>query len=129
MPKIYKFPKALGACADRLYELREKRLAAQKLTDEIDAEEKAMKEHLISTLPKSKASGVAGKFVRVTVVTKTVPRVDNWDKFYGFVKKTGRFDLMQRRLSDAAITEIWEAGKKIPGVDSFKYATISMNKL
>ena len=68
-----KFPKTLGACADRVYELRAKRLAAQKDVDAIEAEEKALKEHIINTLPKSETTGVAGKVARVTVVTKQVP--------------------------------------------------------
>lgn len=126
---VYKFPKALGACADKLYNLRQSRLAQQKLVDVIEAEEKALKEHIINTLPKSEASGVAGKLARVTVTTKEVPQIKNWDAFYKHLKKTGQFDLMQRRLSDAAIKERWEAGKEIPGVEHFQVTTISMNKV
>lgn len=131
MPKevTYKFPKALGSCADKLFELRNKRLEQQKLVDAIEAEEKALKEHIIQNLPKSEASGVAGKKARVTVVTKEVPQVKDWDAFYKYVAKTKSFDLMQRRLTDAAVKERWEAGKQIPGVEVFKATTISMNKV
>lgn len=125
----FKFPKALGACADRLYELRQKRLEEQKKVDAIEAEEKALKEHIIQNLPKSEASGVAGKLARVTVVTKEVPQVEDWDAFYKYVKKTGNFDLMQRRLADAAVKERWEAGKEIPGVKHFQVVTVSINKV
>lgn len=125
----FKFPKQLGACADKLYELRQKRLEQQKVVDAIEAEEKALKEHIINTLPKSEASGVAGKLARVTVVTKEVPQVEDWDAFYKFVKKTGQFDLMQRRLTDAAIKERWENGKEIPGVKHFQAVTVSINKV
>lgn len=125
----YKFPKALGACADKLYQLREARLAKQKETDAIEAEEKALKEHLINNLPKSDASGVAGKVARVTVVTKPTPQVKDWDAFYKYVKKSGEFELMQRRLSDTAIRERWDAGKKVPGVESFNVTTVSINKV
>lgn len=125
----YKFPKALGACADKLYELRNKRLVMQKEVDAIEAEEKAYKEHIINTLPKSEASGVAGKFARVTVVKKTIPQVEDWDLFYKHVKKTGQFDLMQRRLTNAAIEERWEAGKEVPGVKHFDVLSVSINKV
>ena len=60
--------------------------------DEVEAEEKALKEHIIQTLPKSEASGVAGKVARVTVVTKDVPQVKDWDAFYKYVSKTKSFD-------------------------------------
>ena len=125
----YKFPKALGACADKLFELRNKRLAEQKKVDEIAAEESALKNHIIENLPKSEASGVAGKLARVTVVTKQVPQVKDWDAFYKYVKKTGSFDLMQKRLTDAAIKERWEAGKEVPGVGHFNAVSVSINKV
>ena len=125
----YKFPKALGACADKLFELRNKRLAEQKKVDEIAAEETALKNHIIENLPKSEASGVAGKLARVTVVTKQVPQVKDWDAFYKYVKKTGSFDLMQQRLIDGAIKERWEAGKEVPGVGHFNAVSVSINKV
>lgn len=125
----FKFPKALGACADRLYKLRQKRLEMQKEVDKVAAEEAALKEHIINTLPKSEASGVAGRLARVTVVTKEVPQVEDWDAFYKYVKQTGSFDLMQRRLVEAAVKERWEAGKEIPGVKRFQVVTVSINKV
>lgn len=127
--KKFKFPPKLGACADLLYKLREKRLEEQKKVDLIEEEEKALKEHLIQTLPKSEANGVAGKVARVSIVGKAVPRVADWDKFYKHIKKTGAFELMQRRVSDTAVQERWDAGKPVPGVESFNVTTVSINKV
>ena len=126
--KKFKFPKAMGACADRLYEIRQKRLAMQKEVDEIEAEEKALKEHIINNLPKSD-SGAAGKVARVSVVTKDVPQVKDWDAFYKYVSRTKSFDLLQRRLSDAAIKERWENKKQVPGVEAFTVVSVSLNKV
>jgi len=125
----FKFPKALGACADLLFTLKAKRLAAQKAVDAIEVEEKALKEHLIQNLPKSEASGVAGKLARVTVTKKTIAQVKDWDKFYAYIAKTKQWELMQRRVSDTAILERWERKVKVPGVEPFQVPTISMNKL
>ena len=93
----FKFPKALGACADLVYSLRQERLAAQKVVDALEEKEKALREHIINTLPKSEATGAAGKLARVTVMTKDVPQVKDWEKFYAYVKKNNAWDLMQRR--------------------------------
>ena len=127
--KTYKFPKALGACADKLYQLRALRLAEQKRVDVIEAEESALREHIISTLPKSEASGVAGKVARVAVLTKTVAQVQDWDALYKYVARTKQFDLLQRRVSDAAVKARWEDGKAVPGVDKFNAVTVSVTKL
>lgn len=127
--KAYKFPKGLGACADLLFTLRAKRQVMQKEVDAVEAEEKALKEHLINSLPKSEASGVAGKLARVTIVTKEVPQVNDWDSFYKYVKKTDSFDLVQRRLADTAIKERWQEGKEVPGVGRFNVVSVSINKV
>lgn len=127
-PKL-KFPKTMGACADRLYELRLKRLEEQKKVKLLEDEEKALKNYIIQNLPKSEASGVAGRLARVTVVTKEVPQIENWEAFYKYVKKTNNFDLMQRRLADDAIKERWAAGKEIPGVNHFQAVSVSINKV
>jgi len=126
---VYKFPKGLGACADKLYQIKQKRLDAQKIVDAFAAEESALKNHIIENLPKSDASGIAGKLARVTVVTKEVPQVTDWDALYKYVVKTKDFSLLQRRVGDAAIKERWEAGKEVPGVGHFNAVTVSMNKV
>ena len=127
--KVYKFPKEMGRCADLIYQLREKRLAGQKMVDEVEAEEKALKEHIINNLPKSETTGVAGKLARVTVKTKKVPVVKDWDQFWSKFNKKTDTDLMQRSLSKAAIEARWEAGKEIPGVEAHQVVTLSINKV
>ena len=70
----------------------------------------------------------ASKAIEV-IVTKQVPKVKDWDEFYKYVKKTGSFDLMQKRLTDAAIKERWENGKEVPGVEHFNVVSVSINKV
>jgi hypothetical protein len=124
-----KFPKTLGACADRVYELRAKRLAMQKEVDAIEAEEKALKVHIIDTLPKSETTGVAGKLARVTVITKQVPQVKDWEAFWKSFNKKTDTDLLQHSLSKPAVEARWEAGKKVAGVEAFTVVTLSINKV
>lgn len=128
-PKTFKPPKTIGACADRLYELREKRLAQQKLVDAIQEEEVQLREHLINTLPADEASGVAGKLARVTVVGKDVPQVKDWAAFYKHIQKTGDFDLLGKSISKEHVKELLADKKRIPGLGSVRVKTVSLNKL
>lgn len=123
-----KIPKTLGACADRLYKLREDRLKKQKEVDALVAEESAIKNHIIDTLPRSEASGVTGRVGRITINEKVVPRVEDWDAFYKHIAKTKAFELLQRRVSDTAVKERWEDGKKVPGIDGFNVKYVSVTK-
>lgn len=129
-----KLPKTLAQCADRLYEVRQQRLAIERQAEAMAKEETALREHLISNLPKSHASGIAGKVARASVETKTVVSVKDWDKLYAFMvkqypKNKGIFAFLQRRVGDAAVKEVWAAGKDVPGCEPLDIPVVSLNKL
>lgn len=123
-----KFPKTMGACADMLFTTREARLKLQKEVDELARAEAALREYIINNMPKTD-TGASGKLARVSILTKQVPQVKDWDKFYAYVKKTGQFELLQRRLSDAAIRERWDNGAQVPGVEPFGAVVVSLHKI
>lgn len=125
---VYKFPKTIGACADHLFALKAKKSAAQKVVDAIEAEEKALREHLIQTLPKSEASGVSGKVANVKIVTKSVVQVKDWNAFYAYIKKNNAFELLQKRPSETAVAERWDNKKVVPGVEKFDFPVVSLTK-
>lgn len=124
-----KFPRTIGACADALYKLRQQKGELKRTLDALEEKESALREHIIITLPKSEASGVAGKVARVAIVTKIVPTVTNWEKLYAYVGKTKSWDLLQRRVSTSAVTERWDEAKDVPGVGRFSAITVSVSKL
>lgn len=122
-------PKTIGACADALYSTRQTRLVEQKDIAEYKDYETALKNHIIAELPKSDQTGVAGKLARVTVKSSVIPVVEDWEAFYKHVKKTGHFDLLQKRVSAEAVQERWDSGKKVPGVGTFTVVDVSVNKV
>jgi len=128
-PAAFKPPKTLGACADLLFTTRNDRLTLQKQVDALSAQETSLKDHIIATLPKSDSTGVAGKLARVTVVTDEVPQVKDWDLFYAYVHKNKAYELLNRALSKAGVTERLEAGKKVAGVEMFPVVKVSINKV
>lgn len=127
MPKAtdtFKLPKSPAACADLLYTLRQDRLALQKQVDAIQERETALNEYFRNSLPKD-TTGISGKLATVQTGVKSVPRIEDFDAFTKFVAKTKSFDLLQRRLSDAAVKERWDNNKTIPGVTKFNVITVS----
>jgi hypothetical protein len=125
----FKLPKTLAECADALYNTKQARLAQQKVVEALEEKEKKLKQHLIDNLPKSQATGVAGKVARATITTKQVPTVTDWAEFWaGFNKKTDG-DLLQRRLNESAVKARWEAKKTIKGVGTFTTVSVSLTKV
>ena len=127
--KAPKLPVSLGACADAAYRIREERLALQQQVSELQARETALRERIIELLPKSEATGVSGKIARANITRKSVPTVADWDALCEHVRKTGEFDLLQRRVSGAAASARWDDDIDIPGVERYVVVDVSLTKL
>ena len=126
--KTIKLPKSPAACADMLYKTREARLKLQKDVDKLQAVETALNEFFRTNLPKNQ-TGVSGRIANVQTRNETIPQVEDWDAFYKHIKKTGQFELMQRRVSTAAVEERWAAKKTVPGVGKFNVVKVSCTLL
>jgi hypothetical protein len=121
-------PKTIGAAADKLYELRAERLALQAQVEEMAAQESAIKDFVIKTLPKSQASGVAGRVARVQLEKRPIPQAKDWAAIYKHIIKTKDFSFLQRRLNEGTVKEHWEAGEAVPGVTKFTAVVVSVTK-
>lgn len=119
----------LARTVDQLYEVRKRRLEAQKEVDKLQKIETELNNTLIEHLPASDASGVAGHIARAQIVATIIPTVENWDEFYKYVAKNKNFGLLQRRLSVKAVEELWEDGKVVPGVGRFHAKKVSLTKV
>lgn len=140
--KKLKLPKSLGACADLLHKTRDERLALDKDVKAIKAEETEISEHLIQKLEKGDEGGAVGKEYKAISKNDTIYQVENWDKFYAHLKKTGEFDLLNKMLNQAAVKERvamqdrphgkrgenWKP-KLPPGVKSMTVVKLSLTKV
>lgn len=122
-------PPSIGLCADLYSEIRELRLAMQKMVDDVKARENEIKEHIIQELPKSNNTGAAGRRYRAQIVTKEVPTLKDWDAFTAYVVEANRFDLLHKRVADKPVKDLWEAGEAVPGIEKFKAVDVSITKI
>lgn len=128
---MFKIPKSLATCADMLYTIRETRYKLNKEVDALAEQEAALREHIINNLPKSQATGIAGKLARATIEKKQIIKVDDWDKLQAYIVKNakkGGFALLQRRVSESAVREIWDGGKTVPGTSAMDISVVSVTK-
>jgi hypothetical protein len=151
MTKKTGIPKTPGACADRMYALKLDKSKAQKVVDDIAAEQAAIEEHLIKTLPADDAEGVIGKVAKAVIQSKTIPVVDaedGWRKVYAailvealakapklppaklaaYLAEHAAWDLLTKRLNTKAVGDRWEAGETIPGLTRFVKKSVSLTK-
>ena len=121
----YKFPKSMAACADLLYNKKQERLAADKVAAALKAEETALTNYIIDTLPKD-SGGAVGKHHKVETYTDDKLVVKDWDALYKYIKRTGRFELLQKRLGEGAAEELFADKKVVPGVGTFTVVKVSL---
>jgi hypothetical protein len=127
-------PAQPAAKCDLRYVVREQRLALQKQVDALQKLETSLNEYFILNLPKSQASGIAGKVARVQLQRKIVPQVqsgdvDGWSLLHQYIARTKSWDLLQKRLNNGAVESRWEEKVEIPGVVPFHTLTVSCTKL
>jgi len=118
----------VGEKVDLYYKTREQRLLMQKQVDNVETEEKKLKEEIIRELQASQVTSIGGQIARVTIQEKIKPIAQDWSQIHAWIKENDAFDLMQRRLTEAAVKARWEEGIKIPGVDSFTVFDLSVAK-
>lgn len=122
-------PDSPAKCADLLYETRKDRLTKQKDVDKLKEFETQLTQYLLNALPEDGASGIAGQVARVSLVQKQEPTVVDKDVLRDHILATGEWELLQGRLSAAAVKERWQDGETIPGIGVFLVTTLSVSKV
>lgn len=105
--------------------VREERLEQQKATDRLEAFEKLLANSIIEEVPADK--GFVSNGYSFVVVSKEVPTIKDWDKVLAYIGETGRFDFLQKRLAEKAVTDT-EDWPKIPGIQRFNALKLSVTK-
>ena len=109
-------------------EARANRLAKQKEVDELEKNEKKLKQQVIDALKKTKNKAVSDGVRLFQYEEKDAPVVTDWTAFYEHVKSTGEFELLYRRMNEASVKERWENKVEVPGVGKIPVPTLSDTK-
>lgn len=112
-------PIAIGPAIDMLNDLREAKRKLEAQVKEIEIEYADIEERLMAKLEAEGSTKGSGRNASASITSNVVGNVTDWDQFYAFIAKKKFFHLMQRRLSDAAVRELFEQGMKVPGVEPF----------
>lgn len=123
-----KFPKAIGACIDAMYETRAKRLELQRQADAMKAIETQYEEHILNSFDKDELKGAKGDVATAGIIRKTVYEIKDWPTFTEYVSETKQWDLLQKRVGATACAERFANNEEVPGVEPFTKITLSLTK-
>ena len=123
-------PNSMGAQADLYAEVRELRLGMQKMVDEVKERETEIYNVILAALKESADTGAAGERYRVQMVSKTRLNAKDWNTTFEFIRTNNLFELLQRRLNDKAVRDLFDQyGQYPPGVEAVEVETLSFNKI
>jgi len=119
----------VGSAIDDLWKLREEKRQAEEKVKEIEAKIEALQEVLLEELGKQGLDKATGKNASVSVGNTVVANVQDWDALWAYITKTKNFQLVQKRVADAAYRELLETGRTIPGVSPFTKRRLNLRSL
>lgn len=119
----------IGQATDEMWALREKKRELEASVKEVETKMKELEGVVFDLMDAQDTRRAEGKSASVSINESTVGNVEDWDAVWTYIAKNKYFHLVQRRLSDPALRELWELGKVVPGVQPFKKRTLSVRSL
>lgn len=119
---------SLGTQIDALFKLRERLREIQQTEKDQQELIAAAEVVLMETMEREGVEKSTGKLATVSISKVTTGNVVDWDVFWAFVFKNKYSHLLQRRVSDPAIRELFETKGKVPGVEPFTKQKINLRK-
>ena len=101
---------------NRLTEIRNSLKALQETERDLKRTKNDLESRIIANLERQGIDRVGNGSCTVSIKKETVPTVEDWDTVQKYIRETGRFELLHKRMSAAAFREILQMELGVPGV-------------
>lgn len=120
----------MSKLCDEWWKARAKRLEADRKAAELKSVEHQLKTRILEVMAESGVHNVGGKLVSLEYRTdKRKASVKNWDEVFEYVRKKKAWDLIQRRINDAAVLARVDDKVTVPGVEVILVYDFSYHQL
>jgi hypothetical protein len=100
-----------------------------KQVAEAKAQRSKVKTLVLSGMHAHGMVSVGGHIATVSRRTKRVPTVFDWDELRRYIVANEAWELLHRRVAESAVTERWDAGEVLPGINGIEVETLSVTKV
>lgn len=114
-----KKPKTVGAAIDDLWALREEKRAAEAVVKEVEVKIAAAESVVYEAMDAQGVLKSTGSKATVSIGTTESFQIEDYDSLVKYIKKSGHFHLLQRRISVEAARELYESKGAVPGLQPF----------
>lgn len=109
----------VGVIADEILKIAGQVSAHNDAVKKLESDRRVLELELITAAEVVKLTEGGGANSKFRIEPTTVPQVEDWDDFYGYIHKNKYYHMLERRPTVLACREVWELGKEIPGVNRF----------
>jgi hypothetical protein len=113
---------------DQYIAARTQRLAKDKEAEELKEFEELLKKAIIAKYQEQGINALGAKNGTVKMTKLVEPVAENWQEIWDYIKETGRFELLHRRLANLAVKELWNDGQILPGIGQQDVYKLSVTK-
>lgn len=119
----------LGRAIDKMWLLREKKRAREAELKLLEAEIEQMEALIIDKLDAEDTDSGRGKSASASVSKSVCFSISDFELFAKYVRRNNYFHLLQRRVSDLAVREIFQQRGKVPGLTPFERRRLNLTTL
>lgn len=120
----------VGELVDTYTDVRELRRMAGKLAEMIAERERELERRVIDEIESGRhGPGLMGTQYRAAVVPDTRFIAEDWEAVEAHVRATGDVSLFEKRLAQARLKSMFEAGEVVPGVGRMVNKGLSVRKV
>lgn len=117
---------------DRMWKLREEQRVLNAKIKPIKEEYEELEKDLTASLLEGGSTGSKTKKASASLSEEIVGNIKDWDAMTAYIKKSGHFHLLQRRISNPAFRELAAILAKkggVPGVEAFTKINLTLTSL
>jgi hypothetical protein len=119
-------PAELAFLVGAYHGLAQRKAELNKLVEQVTSEGERLKRVLLKAMDVHSLTEIGGDTATVVRVPKKVPTVVAWDALYTHIRNTGEFDLLNKRVTTAAVEERWKDNRAVPGINATFIDTLSV---
>lgn len=120
---------SLGSQIDGIWKARETKRALETQIKGIEADIALREEALMASLDKEGVDASRGATASVSITKTVSASIEDWDAVCAFIKKSGNWQLLQRRVSDPAARELFETKGQVPGLAAYTRRRLNIRSI
>ena len=92
---------------------------------ELKQVQNALEAEIAADMERQGLTQTGNEVCTISLKTETVPTVEDWDVLHQHISDTGRFELLQKRMSATAYRELIAMEPSVPGVRSTELTKVN----